>query len=135
MRPFVLLAIVTVSLGSLSGAALAEPPAGVKSDSPALQAAKANSLNRMSLGLYRSLRVSRTSGATALNASLKSAAPGAVVDQKLSVERAALANRQITSSAARSASQQLQPLAAANYGAMGLSPAPVPNAARMNKLH
>lgn len=136
MRPFVLFAVVTLGLGSLAGAALAEPPAGVKSDSPAIQAAKAKSLNRMSVGVYRSLRVSRTSGATAMNASLKSNAQGAVNDQKLNVQRAALTNRKVPSSVARSAnSQPLQSLTAdGNYGAMGLSPTSVPSAARMNKL-
>ena len=133
MRPFTLIAIMTLSLGSLTGAALAEP-AAVKSDSAAMQAAKANSLNRMSLGVYRSLRVSRSSTATALNA--KSTAQGAVTDQKLNAQRAALTNRKMTSNVARSANPKpLQSLTAANYGAMGLSPASVPNTARMNKLH
>ena len=136
MRPFILFAVVTLSLGSLTGAALAEP-AGVKSDSPVLQAAKAKSLNRMSVGFYRSLRTNRSGAATALNASLKSNSQSAVTDQKLNVQRAALTNRKLTSNVARAAPQQLQSLSAAdaNYGAMGLSPAPVPNAARMNKLH
>jgi hypothetical protein len=135
MRAITLTAIMTLSLGSLSGAALAEPPA-VKSDSAAMQAAKAKSLNRMSVGVYRSLRVNRSSTATALNASLKSTAQG-VTDQKLNVQRAALTNRKMTSNVARSAHpQQLQSLTAADadYGAMGLSPTSVPNTARMNKL-
>jgi hypothetical protein len=137
MRPFVLFAVVALSLGSFTGAALAEP-AGVKSDSPAIQAAKAKSLNRMSLGLYRSLRVTRSGTTTTLNASLKSNAQGAVNEQKLNVQRAALTNRSMPSNVARSANPKpLQSLTAAdaNYGAMGLSPASVPNAARMNKLH
>jgi hypothetical protein len=137
MRPFILFAVVTLSLGSLTGAALAEP-AGVKSDSPVLQTAKAKSLNRMSVGFYRSLRTNRASAAMALNASLKSNSQSAVNEQKLNVQRAALTNRTVPSSVARSAnSKPLQSLSAAdaNYGAMGLSPAPVPNAARMNKLH
>jgi hypothetical protein len=135
MRPFTLIAIMTLSLGSLSGAALAEP-AAVKPDSAAMQAAKAKSLNRMSVGLYRSLRVNRSSNATALNASLKSNAKGAATDQKLNVQRAALTNRKMTSNVARSANPKpLQSLTAADYGAMGLSPASVPNTARMNKLH
>ena len=128
-------AIVTLSLGSLAGAALAEP-AAVKADSNAMQAAKAKSLNRMSVGVYRSLRMNRSSTATALNAGLKSTAQGAVTDQKLNVERAALTNRKMTSNVARSANpQQLQSLTADNYGAMGLSPVSVPDTARMNKLH
>ena len=135
MRAFSLFAIVTLSLGSLAGAALAEP-AAVKPDSAAMQAAKAKSLNRMSVGLYRSLRTNRSSSATALNASLKSTAHGAVTDQKLNVERAALTNRTMTSNIARSANPpQLQSLTAENFGAMGLSPAAVPSTARMNKLH
>jgi hypothetical protein len=136
MRPYTLFAVVTLSLGSLTGAALAEP-AGVKSDSPVIQAAKANSLNRMSLGVYRSLRVSRTSAPSALNASLKSNAQGAVTDQKLNVQRAALTNRKMTSNVARAANAKpLQSLTAddADYGAMGLAPTSVPNTARMNKL-
>jgi len=136
MRPFTLIAIMTLSLGSLTGAALAEP-AAVKSDSAAMQAAKAKSLNRMSVGVYRSLRVTRSSTATAMNASLKSSAQGAVTDQKLNAQRAALANRKMTPNVARSANPKpLQSLTAAdaNYGAMGLSPASVPNTARMNKL-
>jgi hypothetical protein len=135
MRAITLIAIMTLSLGSLTGAALADPPA-VKSDSAAMQNAKAKSLNRMSVGIYRSLRVSRSSTATALNASLKSTAQG-VTDQKLNVQRAALTNRKMTSNVARSAHpQQLQSLTAtdADYGAMGLAPTSVPNAARMNKL-
>jgi len=137
MRPFTLFAVVTLSLGSLAGAALAEP-AGVKSDSPVLQAAKATSLNRMSVGFYRSLRTNRSGAATTMNASLKSNAPGAVNEQKLNVQRAALTNRTVSSSVARSAnSKPLQSLTAgdADYGAMGLSPASAPNTARMNKLH
>jgi hypothetical protein len=137
MRPFILFAVVTLSVGSLAGAALAEP-AGVKSDSPVLQAAKAKALNRMSVGFYRSLRTNRSGGATTLNASLKSNTQGAVNEQKLNVQRAALTNRTVPSSVARSAnSKPLQSLTAAdaNYGAMGLSPASAPNAARMNKLH
>jgi hypothetical protein len=134
MRVFTLIAVMTVTLGSLTGAALAEP-AAVKSNSAAMEAAKAKSLNRMSFGVYRSLRVSRSSAPTALNASLKSAAQGAPTGQSLNVQRAALANRKLTSNVARSASPQLQPLATANYGAMGLSPASVPNTARINKLH
>ena len=136
MRAITLIAIMTLSLASLTGAALAEP-AGVKSDSPVLQAAKAKSLNRMSVGVYRSLRVSRSSAATALNASLKSSAQGTMTDQKLNVQRAALTNRKMTSNVARSANPKpLQSLTAAdaNYGAMGLSPTSVPNTARMNKL-
>jgi hypothetical protein len=135
MRPFTLIAVVTLSLASLTGAALAEP-AAVKSDSAAMQAAKAKSLNRMSVGVYRSLRVTRSSAATAMNASLKSNAQGAVNDQKLNVQRAALTNRKMTSNVARAANPTLQSLTAAdaNYGAMGLSPASVPNTARMNKL-
>jgi hypothetical protein len=135
MRPFTLIAVVTLSLASLAGAALAEP-AAVKSDSAAMQAAKAKSLNRMSVGVYRSLRVTRSSAATAMNASLKSNAQGAVNDQELTVQRAAFTNRKMTSNVARSANPKLQSLTAAdaNYGAMGLSPASVPNAARMNKL-
>ncbi len=135
MRAITLIAIMTLSLGSLTGAALAEPPA-VKSDSAAMQAAKAKSLNRMSVGVYRSLRVNRSSAPTALNASLRSAAQG-VTDQKLNVQRAALTNRKMTSNVARSAHpQQLQSLTAgdANYGAMGLSPTSVPNTGKMNKL-
>lgn len=133
MRAFSLFAIVTLSLGSLAGAALAEP-AAVKPNSAAMQAAK--SLNRMSVGLYRSLRTNRSSSATALNASLKSTAQGAVTDQKLNVERAAFTNRNMTSNVARSANpQRLQSLTAENFGAMGLSPAAVPSTARMNKLH
>ena len=85
MRAITLIAIMTLSLGSLTGAALAEPPA-VKSNSAVMQAAKAKSLNRMSVGVYRSLRVSRSSAATALNASLKSSAQGAY---RPKVERAA----------------------------------------------
>jgi hypothetical protein len=102
-----------------------------------LQAAKAKSLNRMSLGFYRSLRTNRSRAATVLNASLKSNSQGAVTDQKLDVQRAALTNRTPASNVARSAPQQLQSLSAAdaNYGAMDLSPASVPNTARMNKLH
>jgi hypothetical protein len=73
------------------------------------------------------------SSATTLNASLKSTAQGAVTDH-LNVQRAALTNRKMTSNVARSAGPQLQPLSAADYGAMGLSPASVPNTARMNKL-
>lgn len=137
MRPFTWIAVVTLSLGSLAGAALAEP-AAVKTDSAAMQAAKAKSLNRMSVGVYRSLRVTRSSTATAMNASLKSNAQGTVNDQKLNVQRAALTNRKMTSNVARSANPKpLQSLTAAdaNYGAMGLSPASVPNTARMNKLH
>jgi hypothetical protein len=102
-----------------------------------MQAAKAKSLNRMSVGVYRSLRVTRSSTATAMNASLKSSAQGTVTDQKLNVQRAALANRKMTPNVARSANPKpLQSLTAAdaNYGAMGLSPASVPNTARMNKL-
>jgi hypothetical protein len=135
MRPFTLIAVVTLSLASLTGAALAEP-AAVKSDSAAMQAAKAKSLNRMSVGVYRSLRVTRSSAATTMNASLKSNAQGAVNDQKLNVQRAALTNRKMTSNVARAANPKLQSLTAAdaNYGAMGLSPAAVPNTARMNKL-
>jgi hypothetical protein len=136
MRPFILFAVVTLSLGSLAAAALAEPT-GVKSDSPVLPAAKATSLNRMSVGFYRSLRTNRLSAATTMNASLKSNGEGAVNEQKLNVQRAALTNRAVPSSVARSAnSKPLQSLTAdANYGAMGLSPASVPNAGRMNKLH
>jgi hypothetical protein len=136
MRPFTLIAVVTLSLASLAGAALAEPPA-VKSDSAAMQAAKAKSLNRMSVGVYRSLRVTRSSAATAMNASLKSNAQGAVNDQKLNVQRAALTNRKMPSNVTRSAHRpQLQSLTAddADYGAMGLAPTSVPNTARMNKL-
>jgi hypothetical protein len=137
MRPFILFAVVTLSLGSLAGAAMAEPT-GVKSDSPVLPVAKATSLNRMSVGFYRSLRTNRSSAGTTMNASLKSNAEGAVNEQKLNVQRAALTNRAVPSSVARSAnSKPLQSLTAgdADYGAMGLSPASAPNTARMNKLH
>jgi hypothetical protein len=134
MRVFTLIAVMTLSLGSLTGTALAEP-AAVKSDSAAMEAAKAKSLNRMNFGVYRSLRMSRSSAATALNASLKSTAQGAATDQSLNGQRAALSNRKLTSNVARSASPQFQPLATADYGAMGLSPASVPNTARINKLH
>lgn len=134
MRPFTLIAIVTLSLWSLTGAAVAEP-AAVKTDTAAMQAAKAKSLNRINVGVYHSLRVSRTSGATAINASLKSNAQGVANEQRLNVQRAALTNRKVPSSVARSANPKLQSLTAdANYGAMGLSPESVPNAARMNKL-
>lgn len=135
MRAITLIAIMTLSLGSLTGAALAEPPA-VKSDSGAMQAAKAKSLNRMSVGVFRSLRMSRSSAPTALNASLKSTAQG-VTDQKLNAQRAALTNRKMPSNVARSAHRpQLQSLTAddADYEAMGLAPTSVPNTARMNKL-
>ena len=78
-----------------------------------------------------------TTAATTMNASLKSNAEGAVNEQKLNVQRAALTNRAVPSSVARSAnSKPLQSLTAdANYDTMGLSPASVSNAARMNKLH
>ena len=135
MRAITLIAAMTLSLGSLTGAALAEPPA-VKSNSAAMEAAKAKSLNRMSVGVFRSLRMSRSSAATALNASLKSTAQG-VTDQKLNVQRAALTNRKMPSNVTRSAHRpQLQSLTAddADYGAMGLAPTSVPNTARMNKL-
>jgi hypothetical protein len=102
-----------------------------------LQAAKAKSLNRMSVGFYRSLRTNRSSAATTMNASLKSNSQAAPTDQKLNVERATLANRKMPSNVARAAPQQLQSLSAADadYGAMGLSSASAPNTARMNKLH
>ncbi len=70
MRSFALIATLTLSLGWLTSA-IAEP-AAVKADS-ANEAAKATSLNRMSFGVYRSLRAGRTN--TMLNASLKSAFP------------------------------------------------------------
>ena len=135
MRAITLIATITLSLGSLTGAALAEPPA-VKSNSAAMEAAKAKSLNRMSVGVFRSLRMSRSSAPTALNASLKSTAQG-VTDQKLNVQRAALTNRKMPSNVTRSAHRpQLRSLTAddADYGAMGLAPTSVPNTARMNKL-
>ena len=134
MRSFALIATVTLSLGWLTSA-VAEP-AAVKTDSAANEAAKASSLNRMSLGVYRSLRVSRTN--TVLNASLKSAAQGAAVDpqQTLGIERASFANRQMPSNSVnRSAKPQLQSLNSAEFATMGLSPSAVPDTARMNKLH
>jgi hypothetical protein len=137
MRPIALIATVTLSLGWLTSAAMAEP-AAVKTDSAAIEAAKATSLNRMSLGVYRSLRVSRTNTATALNASLKSAASGAAVDpeQKLGIERDSFTNRKMTSNSAnRSVQPQLQSLNNAEFATMGLSSAAVPDTARMNKLH
>ena len=134
MRSFALIATVTLSLGWLTSA-VAEP-AAVKTDSAANEAAKATSLNRMSFGIYRSLRAGRTN--TVLNASLKSAAQGAAVDpdQTLGIERASFANRQMPSNSVnRSAKPQLQSLNAAGFAAMGLSPSVVPDTARMNKLH
>ncbi len=133
MRSFALIATLTLSLGWLTSA-IAEP-AAVKADS-ANEAAKATSLNRMSFGVYRSLRAGRTN--TMLNASLKSAAQGAAVDpdQTLGIERASFANRQMPSNSVnRSAKPQLQSLNAAGFAAMGLSPSVVPDTARMNKLH
>ncbi len=140
MRAFTVIAIVTLGLGCLTGAALAEP-ADVKSDSTAMAAAKATSLNRMSIGIYSSLRTGSSNRAATLNPSLKAAAQGAggVADQQLQAQRASLANRTMSSSVYRAAHpQQLQVLttdSADNFDAMGLSPTAVPAAARMNKLH
>ena len=126
MRSFALIATVTLSLGWLT-CALAEP-AAVKSDSAANEAAKASSLNRMSLGVYRSLTGHRTN--TVLNASLKSAAQGAAEfdpQQTLGIERASFANRQMPSNSVnRSATPQLQSLNSAEFATMGLSPTAVP---------
>lgn len=140
MRAFTMIAIATLGLGCLTGGALAEP-ADVKSDSTAMTAAKAKSLNRMSIGVYSSLRTGSSNRATSLNPSLKAAAQGAggIADQQLQAQRASLTNRKMSSSVYRAAHpQQLQTLttgSADDFDAMGLSPAAVPSAARMNKLH
>ena len=71
MRAITMIAVVTLGLGCSTGAALAEP-ADVKSDSGRDEAAKAKSLNRMSIGVYSSLRTGRSNRATSLNAESES---------------------------------------------------------------
>ena len=133
MRALTMIALMMLSVGFLTHNAVAEP-AAAKSDTITMEAAKAKSINRMGLGLFASLRTTRSS--TALNASLTSAVQsvGGNADQQLNVERAALTNRTMSSNTYRLAQpQQLQSLAGARFD--GLSPTAVPDTARMNKLH
>jgi len=134
MRVFARVSCLILTLSLLGGAALAEQPAA-KVGSSAFAAVKAKSLNRMSVGVYQSLRVNISNRALARNASRKSAVRGDA-SQNLRVAPDTLTNRKIAANVTRAARKPtFATLRAASSGPSGLSPVSVPEGAKLNKLH
>lgn len=132
MRAFACVSCLALGLGIFGAPAFAEQPTA-KIDSAALASVKAKSLNRLSVGFYRSLHIDASKRAVVRNASVKSMARKNA-GQKLDIDASALVNRKVTADVARSArNPNFAALRAINYS-QTLAPVSIPEGAKLNKL-
>ncbi len=132
MRIFVT-AVLVLGLVCLTSEAFAES-AEMKSVLGSVDTAKMKNLNRISLGLYQSLSMTRAKAPSSMNASLKSAAVGVNAEEKFHIEHAALTNGRMTTKVGRNASR-LHSNAIDNSVEAEFTSNPTPSNAKMNKLH